>query len=264
MNEQMTVPFLTRAMLRFGNKAKLELKLTLISDGTSEVVVRGLTQSGTISFKGRPNGSSSRKNITVQIPDIPTLVSVIPVADTVPHGEIYAALSLVVNGDVVFFLVSGLISSTKGLSWPNADLTDMIPGRGQFIERASSNPAAGALPSINTIANTMFRVHSARVTLVTDANVADRRVHFRFLGGSIGFYNVFGNVNQTASQTREYVAMPIGAIPAEEHDEKVIVPLPNELWVNGEGLFDIEVTNLQAGDDLNNLRVLTEEFFAGE
>lgn len=256
-------PFLTREMLAFGSSAKLELAVTTITDSATPVLVRGLTRAGVISMVHTPVLSLTRETTTIQVDDIPVMIAVTPIATAYKSGQMWASLSLVVNGDLVFPLVSGYISSAKGLSWPNSDLNDTTLDRGAVIEYQGSNPAAGLEADFTMTSGERIRLLAVRVTLVTDANVALRRVHLTIRPDGGNDFDIFGSTDQSVSVTRNYAFVQSGHVPDEIDDNDIIVPLPADIWLTGNGFLTTATTNLQATDNFGPLAFFGERYFEG-
>lgn len=257
------VPFLTREMLKFGRSAKLELRITSIADGAIVVLTRGITRAGIISFPHTSSADSTRSSTIIRIDDIPALVSIVPIATSLTHGRLWVELDLLVNGDNVFPMVSGLLSSAKGLSWPNSSMIDTIPGRGAFVRVNTANPAAGAQIAFTTVANETFRLLYASVTLVTDANAANRRLHLVITDVTGPEVDIIASVDQAASLTRVYSFIQNPGALDEADDDNITVPLPKDLWIRGESTIATTLTNGQTGDNLGILSMLVEKFYDG-
>src|SRR5574342_1335495 len=92
------VPFLTREMLKFGKDAKLELVITTTARDAVTIRISGLTRSGVITGRHTTTNDSVTNSTTIQIDDIPTLISITPTTSVINYGRIYAQLGLRVNG----------------------------------------------------------------------------------------------------------------------------------------------------------------------
>ena len=257
------VPFLTREMLKFGSDAKFELSVTTISVAAVSVPIRGITRSGVISAKHTGTANSQLATSNFQIDDIPTMITVAPLAAGFVHGSVYASLSLRINEDIVFTLVSGFLTTAKGLSWPNSNLSDPMPGHGMIELKTFNNPSAGANLSSAITPGETWRVLYGGFDLVTNATAASRRVHVGTEVAATRFIVSWGNTDQLASTTKSYELLRIGSIPVEEASNRIIIPIPDDLWLRDLDTFEIEVKNKQAGDQLSTIVLMVEKFFKG-
>jgi hypothetical protein len=125
---------------------------------------------------------------------------------------------------------------------------------------AGANPAAGAEISDAVPANKVWRLTAVLLTLVTDANVAARRVHLVIDDGATVFYRRGSNATQAASLTQNYLfCSEAGEAPVR--DLYAADPLPVIDLPAGARIKTVTV-NKQAGDDYAPPIYYVEEFDA--
>lgn len=258
------LPFLTRMMLKFGNTAKLELVLSSTAAKSAELVVKGITQSGVISMKQDTRADSVKKTTISQIDDIPIMIGIETTKLNTYHGSIFASLALRINGQIIFTFLSGFITNIKGLSWPNSNLQDTIPGKGIMTKEISADPAAGANATISVPPNELWKIRNIYMTFVTDATVANRKIHITITGQQTGINKCLTTSNQTANKTIEYFFQIQNARASILQGNHIISELPAETWIDYDSIIETDIANLQAGDNLSVMTVGIEKFFTGE
>lgn len=252
-----SVPFLVREMLRYGRKSKIEVRLRTFGVSTSTLLFTGFTRTSTFNVQYFTATESSK---TIGVDDIPIGVGVTNVPANISQGKIYAIIDLLINGTFARELTAGWVSARRSLSWPSGGGHDPAPNKGNFHSWTSSDPAAGAEPSIDVYAETLYRLIYANVTLVTDATVANRRVHLRVQAASNYNLNFFSSYDHPASTTRLYTFASVGACLDDQDDNDVIIPIPRDLYILPEGTIGTQTTNLQAGDNFSSMYFMFEEF----
>lgn len=128
-----------------------------------------------------------------------------------------------------------------------------------FEALAGADPAAGAEGIAYTVpAGQAWIVHSLNIQLVTDATVANRRIHLVVDDGSTIYGRWFASQVQAASLTQDY---SIGLVDTGVQDNingSLVVPLPLRLGA-GHRLRTI-TTALQAGDNYGAPMALIERW----
>ncbi len=256
------VPFLTRKMLAFEHAAVLSLRIRSQLPGTITLQIRGYTKEGQFAFKHTTNSDSTPKTETFRIPDVPIMVNVIDISDNVNQGGGYITLDLLINDDRVHQLCSGFVYGGKSISFPNATTLDSAPGYGAINFASQSSPAAGANMAISVPAFEIWKIHIVTFRLVTDANVANRRVHLRFIPTLGAIIEALTEVDQPASLTRNYTFAKYGYLPSTNNNTEIIAPLPHELFVTPEGTINTAILNIQAGDQISNIKIMYERFYS--
>ena len=254
------VPFLRRRDLRWGNEAKLELRITSAGFKASPVVLRAITQGALISEKFNSNADGAIAQRTIGIDDIPIMLSINDEDNGFVQGQFWASVELILNGVEAIHLCSGFVYAGKGINFPDGTQVDQIPGHGLIEQRTSADPAAGVEASIASQPGELSLLHAIRVTLVTDATSTNRRVHFIMNGGNGARIDTFSDIEQGATLTKNYSVAKYGTLPDRADDNDILVPLPNDMWMTGEGEVATETVNLQAGDNFSTMKILVERY----
>lgn len=251
-------------MLSFEHAQAFTLRVNVQASTVTTLDVRGITREGSFTFKITTVADQTIDTFDFRIPDFPILLSVSTTTLSIVQGQIYAAALLVVNGDIIFEFCSGLIYGSKSISYPSNNTLDQIPGGGQITQSTGFAPADGANASITITSGQIWRVHSVRFQLTTNATVANRRVHLVFEGAVARQFECFSDIDQTASLTRVYFCAPYGALPDSTDDIKILVPIPDPIWMTSGTTIDTSTVNLQAGDVHSGLSVQREAFFRSQ
>ena len=254
-------PFLTRKMLSFEHSTRFQLKLSSQSRIAGTLLIRGFTREGIFTFTHTVGTTGVITTENFSMPDIPIMLSVQTASTTIEQGDCRVSLQLMLNGDSLMELCSGFIYSQKALSWPYSNTSDYIPGHGRLITVNSTNPVAGAEPSIEVPAHQVWRFIAARTQLVAAAAAASRRVHLVIDTGNSMVIDCFSGVDQIISETKAYSFANFGHIPDETDDNDILVNTPAGLWLPEGGQIRTETTNLNAGDDFTTLKADVELFY---
>lgn len=133
----------------------------------------------------------------------------------------------------------------------------------KFNRIAISSPTVGE--SLHEIASPINRlwVISLHFKFVTDANAADRLCLVSF-GGNTGVSQaVIPPVTQVASTTRTYLfTAGVGAGAILPNSEKVIAPLGTSVILEPGGFLNINVDNIQVGDQLSLAEIWVGKYTA--
>jgi len=259
-----TLPFVTRDMLKFGRSAGLRLFISVVGRTTANLILRFATRDGISEHTIAYTGTGARQTFSVNITDIPMFLSLTTETFTVIQGDLYATVDLQINQETVQNLCSGYVYRLHSISWPISNNPDIIPNRGGIRMLNGANPAAGSEVADTVPAGQMWRILQFVVTLVTDANAANRRVHLQIDNNSFAGPDIFGSVDQAASTTRKYSFIVGGSALDEADDNDIIVPLPEHLYVLGSGSVNTVTTNLQAGDDFGFTMYCIEQLYTEE
>lgn len=252
------LPFLTREMLQYGSISKLQLRIKVYSLTGITATISGLTRSGVISMK-IPVSAGGKKTEIQGIDDIPIFLSAYNTAGG-SHGNTYVIADLIINDSIIINLMQGYISLVNNLTYPINPYIPQSANKGAEMEYFSDDPAAGNEITFAGSLKDQYIIHYAQVTLVTDANVANRRVHFRFSKSGDCFFETFSDQDQAASLTRKYSLAPYGFIPDSIDDNDILVPIPPNLLMSSDNTIDTMTTNLQAADNFGRLYVKAERW----
>lgn len=258
------LPFISRDHLKFGKESLIELVVVSVSNGTRVITIRGATRSGIIGGKHTSGSNFSRNTTRHRIDDIPIFFAIIPDFTATAQGSIFITVTLAIDGVDVMPLASGQIYTQKPLQWPSAAMEDVKPGRGLHTDFVLTTPSAGDDYETSTTANRLMHLLYGRVRLITDATVANRRMHLEVISAAGPTINTWAADDQAASTTRFYHFVQLGAVPDTADDDDIFVPLPADLWVRGESVIGTKVTNIQSGDALTFMSFAVEQFFQGQ
>jgi len=256
------LPFLTREMLRFGNKTPMRLRLTAAADIVGEVALRGFTRHGMIELHANTTADGVIGVTVIGIDDFPIMLSVGDVADAYGPNQCWVNVNLEMNEEETISLCSGFVYVDKGVGWPNMNHVDAVPGRGRFAEAQSNDAAAGAELLMTVPAGELWKLNFLSVQLTTDANAADRVPHFVFtLPGGVVLHT-WAAQTITASQVTQISAAVWGVISGIINQDDYRVELPHELWLPAGSTVTTVTENLQVGDNWAVLTAQVEKFFA--
>lgn len=260
--EELALPFLTRKMLSFDHGTTMSIRIRSRSTGANGVTLRGATREGIFSFAHTTLGIGGTFTETFRIPDVPLFLVVLADSSTIQQGEIFVQVQLLMNNDIVQELVSGYITGIRSLGWPAANLEDTRPGGGVIDVIESADPDAGAELDDIVNGNEYWRIQAIRFQLVTDANMANRRVHVTIDDGTNVLLDFIASNGQVASETVNYTFAPFGAINDSLDDADIVSGIPNNLILPNPFHIRTDTTNLLAGDNFGVMRILAERFFA--
>lgn len=255
------LPFLTREMLTFGKEATIELRIKTQSTRSGNVTIRGVTRAGAFTYQHTTVSNAAVGTSTFRIPDVPIWVTIADESDTYDQGSLYATAHILINGDVAYQLMQGFVYSLRQLSWPGSPGVDMRPTGGRIRASTNAAPTAGSEISYSVAANLNQRLLSFRVTLTTDANAANRRVHLVIRNGTTPLLDAFSDQDHAASTARNYTFAPFGVLPDTLDDNDILVPIPKDLILGFNFNIVTNTTNIQAGDAFGVQALWIEELF---
>ena len=263
MPEEKTLsqPFITRKMLDFEHALVFSLRVSTQASVTTNLRIRGMTKEGIFTFRHTTGATGAITTSTFRIPDIPIFLTVEDIDQANEQGRVHATVILIANGDRLYELCSGFVYAQKGISWPTSSNVDAVPGHGIFREFNGTNQAAGD-EIVETIPNgRLWRLLAFQFTLVTAATAGSRRVHAVIAGPGGLELDFFGSTDQIISETKNYTCAAVGVIRDEKENDKIIIPIPDNLYIPENGTIGTRTTNLAAGDDFGAPNILIEEFF---
>jgi hypothetical protein len=255
-----SLPFLSRKQLAFEHGQSLSLRLTYYSDNNSFVTIKGLTREGTFTYQATITGDKSFHTVDFRITDFPIAVSVFDTSADFAQGRLFAILSLVVNETPLFDLCSGYIYRNKGLSYPMVQSADIVPNLGFLKEVESADPAAGANATYTCPSGVILKLIGASITLVTDATVANRRMHLEYVGNNGGYLEWWGLAEQAASLTYRYSFSAVGHVPSDTSNNVYSIAIPPNITLYNGDVLRTQVAGLVAGDNMGALALLCEQF----
>lgn len=256
------LPYLLRDMLRFEGSVSFGLRLQLRSYVAGSLTIRGCTREGIFTYKQVIAPSTTMQTFNFRIPDVPIVLSVIDEALNRIQGTTYCSLSLTANDESIYKLCSGYVYDMKGISYPQTFAEDYIKGGGYLSTVVTADPAAGAMWTIPIPDGQMWKIQAVQTTLVTDATVANRRVHIKISTAAGPVIDMFSNVDQTASTTVRYVCANYGSTIDELDGGVMLLNLPKDLYLVPGDSIDITITGGVAGDNLSTGSAIVEKFIA--
>ncbi|MGH3630267.1 MAG: hypothetical protein ACRDRL_22845 [Sciscionella sp.] len=156
-------------------------------------------------------------------------------------------------------LIQGYLSADDRLSYPQSLTESSLSGRGNVRPLVFANPAPGANFSNALPAGVNWRFKSVICQLVTGAAVANRvpKLAIAPHGASTAILVPMPTM-VTASQT---VNLCWGeSMPAISAGSNQTSSIPADTLLQSLSVFAIDVDLLQAGDQLQNIEILVEEF----
>ena len=255
------VSFLTRKDLNFERGAQFGLRATLTGIDTSVVNITGFTREGMFKLRLTHSGDGTAESTNFSLPDIPTMVSMFCSADTMDRGEMWAELWLTVNGERVFRFGSGYMSAQTAISWPSQINETEMPGRGFMTNVTGVNQAANVECTDDVPGNEMWILKGYKVVLVTDANVANRRVHLNMpFGGNSPAITAYSTIDQTAGTTITYIFAPFGSVPLASSNNTILIPIPPDIVMKEADTISTTTVNRQVGDNFGAPKIYVEKF----
>lgn len=259
-----SLPFLTRDMFRFGRTAAIRLRVRVMANTPIDVLIKFATREGISEHLARYTGTGVVQTFNIGISEIPIFLSAVTETASIKQGDCYVSVDLQINQETVLTMCSGYVYNLHSISWPQTNNPDIIPGRGGIRFQNGEDPAAGVEIQDAVPAGQLWRLLSVRLQLVTDANVANRRVHLVTDNNSFTGVDIFGDQDQAASLTRNYTFACFGSIPDTLDDNDILVNIPNDIYILGSGFIITQTTNLQAGDNFSNATYCIEQLYTEE
>lgn len=250
------LPFITREMFDWGAKTEFDLEVVVTTAQTITFQVSGATKESPFSYNITPTGNIDRESFTRRIAGIPIFLSVhIDNTNAVP-GQMWIEVYLRGGQTRLLKLVAGYIFPERGLSYPAGSGSTPFNEMGPPLPETVANPAAGSDWLTGPSSSQLWKIHSVAFRLVTDANVADRRVHVIVRdNGGVTLMRFFGGIDQVASTTIDYVFQPVGAEVNETNNNIIMEAIPKDLIVNRALDILTDTLNIQVGDQFSNIRI---------
>ena len=248
MNENQSVPFITRSQFDFGEGATIGLRLTLVATSSAPIDVRGYTKAGNFNYTIVPVGNSSLEVFDLAIPDVPIAVSVMADINEAERAYHYCILNLMINGNKSVLLAQGSINPLFGVTWPHQIQPTQLQLDG-FPEIVSNDEiAAGNELEIVVPDNQVWEILGVQLNLDTDATAANRTVQLQL---GITSDEVILRSNGTAVTANQVIALmyiPGGTTGVTIANQAQEIALPQRIFIAAGGAIKTSTTNLQAGD----------------
>lgn len=255
-------PFVTRKMLSFEEGTVFAIRIASNGPTGTQLTIRGITKEGMFTFKHNVNVDVSNAATTFRIPDLPILISVGDESGNISQGNVYASLSLIANGQKIYNLCSGLVYNNKEICWPISTNVDKRPGGGIITYTEGTDPAAGAEIDEFVVSGQQWRIIAIAFTLVTDANVANRRVHLKYNVDGIDIFRTTTTIDQTASTTRRYFFSANPTIQVATESNMIFGTIPENVIINmGQEIATVTI-NKQATDNYGKPVIYYERFYS--
>lgn len=250
MDDAKGLPFLTRNMLAFQQGKPFGLEVTVIARDTYLLTLKGITKEGPFEYKMSLAGDYTEETFKFRLPDVPIFLTIDQ--QTAGYSFKYAKVNvyLTINDSKYACLLQGNLTGSDTLSWPNVLPLTEPQKRGSFdLPLSITDPAAGAEIALTVPANEWWRLKAICFTLVTSADVANRRVYLKLTSSNGGPIYIATNVTQTAGQTKKYTFFE-GAVLIEDQVNNIIQsPLPLDIMLPPGAFINTITSGLVAADD---------------
>jgi hypothetical protein len=182
---------------------------------------------------------------------------------TVRRGQCYVQLGIGRGGnppaELSTVMIAGYVTGDGLLPWPGGLARESVEGPGVLRSFTGTNPAPGAEVSETVPTGARWIVRALRVTLVTSAAVATRRVHVIIDDGATVLLDVDAGDTQVASLTQVYHAAAWGYAPPLA-DTIAVIPLPPDVFMLAGWRIRTLTTLLQGADDYSAPQLTVEEW----
>lgn len=153
---------------------------------------------------------------------------------------------------------------TSPITYTTGFLTrDLSFGRGYRTIAAQTVPALGQPFGIKVPGNRVWRPAALQATLATSATVSNRNLRYAVINpDGVEVLRVSANASVTASSTAiVQFAVGLGS-PYGASDGSIMVPIP-DLFLEAGYQIQVNAANLQVGDQLSNIQLITDELIIG-
>ena len=249
-----SLPFLTRDMLSWQEGVIFDIEVNSYGLAAVEFKLIGATREGMFAYNFTPNGTGGEQSFFFGIPDIPIFLTTFTDSPQVELGEEYATIYLRANKTRILKLAAGFISKQAGIGYPLTESKTELSDSRASTTITGTVPATGAEINDNISGNRALMVSCIKFRFTTDANVANRRVHLTFRpDASNKVFDIFGDQDQAAGTTRDYIFAKFGAIPDTLDNSITLCPLPEGVYIGSASSIQTETLNLQAGDAFTSI-----------
>jgi len=253
-------PFLTRKMLTFEHSATFQLRLSVQSTAVTTLLITGATRAGLFTLTHITGATGAEEVELFSLTDAPIWISVINTQEETIEGMVFARVALVINENRLHALVAGYVDLGRPLTWPVTQNERSIGHIGELVTITGADPAAGAEISVTVPDNFYWKIMSVRLTLVTDATAANRRVHLVINNGTIDMIDILTGTNQTASLTRNHNIYADLTFGSTSEDDDYQASFPANFYLPPGFILKTQTTNLAAGDNYGAPLIYVERF----
>lgn len=243
------LPFLNRDMLDFGTEVTFSLSVDIYANTDATVFITGMTRSGFFSQQIVPTDDMARNELSFQLNDAPISIAANTEGADGYDRLCFAKISLAINNTIVGVLAQGYIAIGQSISYPGGQNRTPLEGRGVMVATTGANPAANNEAFVQPPTNSVVIPRSFRVTLVADAQAANRHVVLEISNGSVSPFLLPAAAVQTANQTVTYIWGDNVAAQNSAGPLVQTMPLPQGLILNDQCTLITATTNRQSGDD---------------
>lgn len=185
------------------------------------------------------------------------LLSVVVSADALPYedGQIFVTCILsrpFSNGlwSHRALLCHGYISRTSVVSF-NGSSSDDNGSEHKYLDALNpADPAAGNNQNPAFPSGIQTEIQAIRITFTTSAAIANRRVFFRIEDSPGNDYDFYAAIDQTSSQTINYVFYPGAPLSTAVNNGYLYIPIPH-LFVSLVYSYTLGAVNIQAADQFS-------------
>jgi hypothetical protein len=178
-------------------------------------------------------------------------------------GQVFVVVDLIrgsgAGAVIVQTLAQGYVTDTSRLSWPASPIRRSIDGPGVLRSITGTDPAANTEVSETVPTNARWRLRGFAVQLVTDANVATRRVVLQLDDGATLLWAATATDSQVASLTRQYGFPNVGSYVVAQVST-IGIPGPEGLPLQGGFRVRTATVNIQVTDNYGAPQLLVEEW----
>lgn len=156
-------------------------------------------------------------------------------------------------------VLQGYVQDTSARAWPGSPIEASTRGPGVIRSVTGTDPAAGAEISETVPTNARWRLLAIRFTLVTDANVANRRPNLSLDDGTTEVARSLITADATAGATFHY-SYQMGVQSQAGSGNYFNAHLCAQHALPGGFRIRTATTNLQVGDNFGAPQLLVEEW----
>ena len=254
------LPFLTREMLKFGNKATIELELTTITKESLTVLISGMTREGPFQLRANVTQTFNSETNRFRLPDIPISVTVSVAEANNLTNEVVCTLFLNINGVRNTLLCQGALAQFWGLSWPHHPQQSPLQLRGHHTTETTPNPIAGAQISDAVEVGQFWILKAINLTFVASGTAASRRLALSIAHADGGTFLIPTPADITAGQTVRICFMEGGEMFNDSVGLRQLAPLPSNLVLPPNTGIATVTTAMEADDDISAANIIFEQF----
>ncbi len=210
---------------------------------------------GSLFSRTMPMGTGAILNLSVRTVDVGAVRGMCYLRVDVVRGTGPAA-------GVVGTLLSGYVSSGRGIAWPGSPLEDPMDGRGWHHLQQSAVPAAGA-DCVQTVpTQTDWRLYSVDAQLTTSAVAGNRSVFLVLKQSGVVLWRSMSSLAQPPSSSRGHTWMAGASNTPATGILAGLGSLPVDFRINNLAAamtIETSTVGIDAGDQWTSLSSFVEE-----